>query len=236
MHIRVKRDMDAHVENASADALEEFDRIDISDLLDDLEDERDRHDDDALLALHRYLEERAPAGSFDLSGLDGFLAGLAAGRNIVPMSEWLPLVWNGAEPEFESVEEVDMLLAAIRSRLHQICCNVLEGGHVSILRSGPDGEVLAGGWARGFLKAVRLRADEWTPAFSEKPGLQLLFPILVLAADDGWLEVLSSDTFIRPWPPAPELLVGDGVPWCVECFPEYWRYQSPGARQQPLRR
>ncbi len=36
----------------------------------------------------------------DLSELDGFLAGLVAGPEIVPREEWLAEVWDNEEPDY----------------------------------------------------------------------------------------------------------------------------------------
>jgi uncharacterized protein len=46
------------------------------------------------------LSDRAPEDSMGLSDLDGFLAGIVVGPELVMPSEWLPVVWGGAEPAF----------------------------------------------------------------------------------------------------------------------------------------
>jgi uncharacterized protein len=62
------------------------------------------------------LSDRAPEGSMGLSGLDAFLAGIAAGPELVMPSEWLPVVWGGGEPAFGSVEEASTVLGTIMAR------------------------------------------------------------------------------------------------------------------------
>jgi hypothetical protein len=53
--------------------------------------------------LDKYLRsERAPPRCMWISQLDGFLTGVAAGPERVPVSEWLPLIWGGAEPTFRN--------------------------------------------------------------------------------------------------------------------------------------
>ena len=58
-------------------------------------------------ALDDYLvSDRAPHDSMGVSELDGFLTGIVAGPELITPSEWLPVIWGGAEPEFETEEEM----------------------------------------------------------------------------------------------------------------------------------
>ena len=59
------------------------------------------------------MSDRAPDDSMGLSNLDGFLTGLIVGPELVQPSEWLPVVWAGAEPEFESEAEMRAVLGTI---------------------------------------------------------------------------------------------------------------------------
>jgi len=59
------------------------------------------------------LSDQAPLDSMGLSDLDGFLTGLVVGPETIMPSEWLPLVWGGEVPEFESTEQAQTILAAI---------------------------------------------------------------------------------------------------------------------------
>ena len=56
-------------------------------------------------ALDDYLmSDHAPDDSMGLSDLDGFLTGVVVGPELILPSEWLPVIWGGAEPEFETAE------------------------------------------------------------------------------------------------------------------------------------
>ena len=59
------------------------------------------------------LSDRAPEDSMGLSDLDGFLAGVVVGPELVMPSEWLPRVWGGEEPAFESIDEARSILGTI---------------------------------------------------------------------------------------------------------------------------
>jgi uncharacterized protein len=65
------------------------------------------------------MSDRAPEDSMQLSDLDGFLAGIAIGPELIMPSEW-PVIWGNAEPEFESMEEAQRILSAIMGRYNEI--------------------------------------------------------------------------------------------------------------------
>jgi len=48
-----------------------------------------------------------------LSDLDGFLTGIVVGPELILPSEWLPVIWGGAEPEFETEAEMRTVLGTI---------------------------------------------------------------------------------------------------------------------------
>ena len=58
-------------------------------------------------ALDDYLmSDHAPDDSMGLSDLDGFLTGIVVGPELILPSEWLPVIWGGEEPEFETEDEM----------------------------------------------------------------------------------------------------------------------------------
>jgi yecA family protein len=58
-------------------------------------------------ALDDYLlSDHAPGDSMGLSDLDGFLTGIVVGPELILPSEWLPVIWGGEEPEFETETEM----------------------------------------------------------------------------------------------------------------------------------
>ena len=66
------------------------------------------------------MSDRAPKNCMQLSDLDGFLAGIAIGPELIMPSEWAPVIWGGAEPEFESIDEAQRILNAIMGRYNEI--------------------------------------------------------------------------------------------------------------------
>jgi uncharacterized protein len=72
-----------------------------------------------------------------LSDLDGFLTGVVVGPELIPPSEWLPLIWGGDEPEFETEDEI--VLGTIMDRYNEIA---------ACFNSDPDASTQSSGRGR----------------------------------------------------------------------------------------
>ena len=125
----------------------------------------------------------APAGCMDLSELDGFLAGLVAGPDVVPREEWLAEMWDNEEPDYDDEAEQEAVVQAIFDRYAAIESG-LEAtplGYTAILWQDEAGTTVAEDWAAGFMQAVTLRAQAWQPALADEDASMLLIPIASLA-------------------------------------------------------
>ncbi len=72
-------------------------------------------------ALDDYLmSDLAPEDSMGLSHLDGFLTGIVIGPELIPPSEWLPALWGGVDPEFQTEVEMRTVLGTIMGRYNEI--------------------------------------------------------------------------------------------------------------------
>ena len=66
------------------------------------------------------LSDRSPPECMDVSQLDGFLAGLIIGPEIIAPSEFLPVIWGGDEPSFADAAEADLVMRSILGRYNEI--------------------------------------------------------------------------------------------------------------------
>jgi uncharacterized protein len=64
--------------------------------------------------------ENAPEDSMLLSDLDGFLTAVAIGPELIKPSEWLPVIWRGESPSYETVEQAEFITGQILARYNQI--------------------------------------------------------------------------------------------------------------------
>lgn len=183
--------------------------------------------------LDEYLmSDHAPDDCMGLSDLDGFLTGIVVGPELILPSEWLPVIWGGEQPKFETEDEMRMVLGTIMGRYNQIVTyfNANAEEFDPIFWEGPKGEVIASDWAGGFLDAVALRADAWKSLLEDDDVGMLMVPLLVLNGD---LELdyneHDEDEFLAEAP--------DIIRMCVAGIQEFWkRHHRRPARSADRRR
>jgi uncharacterized protein len=175
-------------------------------------------------ALDEYLmSDHAPDDSMGLSDLDGFLTGIVVGPELILPSEWLPVIWGGADPEFETDDEMRTVLGTIMGRYNEIaaCFSRNLNECDPIFWEGSDGETIASDWAGGFLDAVALRPDSWKPLMDDDDAGTLMVPLLLLNGDIAFNDSMGDeDDFLAEVP--------DMLPTWVAGIHEFWRnYQKP---------
>jgi uncharacterized protein len=168
------------------------------------------------------LSDAAPPQSMGLSDLDGFLAGIAIGPELILPGEWLPAIWGGEEPRFGDREQAQAIHTAILGRYNQILHTLAtDPGHfVPLFWEDPEGIVIAADWAEGFLDAVRLRLEAWNPLFQDPEESILLFPILALCGDPEGKNLIAMDDAQKKatFEQCPEL-----IPLSVAGIYRFWR-------------
>jgi uncharacterized protein len=184
-------------------------------------------------ALDDYLmSDHAPDDSMGLSDLDGFLTSIVVGPELIKPSEWLPVIWGGGEPEFETEAEMRTVLGTIMGRYNEIiaCLDSEPENFEPIFMEGPEGEVIASDWAAGFLDAVSLRTKAWKPLIEHDQAGIMILPILLLNGD-AELDVdrdsvIDEDEFLAEVP--------DIIPACVAGIHEFWK--NNGTLRKPRSR
>jgi uncharacterized protein len=176
-----------------------------------------------LEALDQFLmSDASPEDCMQLSDLDGFLTGIAVGPELIVPSEWLPAIWGGDEPVFESIEQAQTVIGTIMGRYNEIlrALSTDPEGYEPVFWEGADGEVIAADWAEGFVDAVRLRPEAWRPLLEDREALVMLMPILALCGDSegGSPFELDPEEDADLLAQAPEL-----IPACVAGIDGFWK-------------
>jgi uncharacterized protein len=164
-----------------------------------------------------------------LSDLDGFLTGPVVGPELIMPSKWLPLVWGGDEPEFDTVDAANAILGTIMGRYNEIVAgfDTDPEGFDPIFLGGPEGEVIVTDWAAGFMDAAILRNKARTPILEHEDSRVVMLPLLVLGADE------ERPLFNEAPLPEDEMekLLADGAEVIMEAVPaiyEFWQARTGG--------
>jgi uncharacterized protein len=180
------------------------------------------------------MSDASPEDCMQLSDLDGFLTGIAIGPELIVPSEWLPAIWGGDEPAFESIEQAQTVVGTIMGRYNEIlrALSTDPETYAPLFWEGPDGEVIAADWAEGFVDAVRLRPEAWRPLLEDREALVMLMPILALCGDaeGGSPLELDPEEDADLLAQAPEL-----IPACVAGIDGFWKERRGRPKAGPGR-
>ncbi len=120
--------------------------------------------------LHTFLSSpQRPKGTLTYPQLAGFLFGMANGPELIPPSEWIPLVFNDQEGRYETLGEAEQVLQAMMA-LYNECCRTQPEGRAPLppgceIRPQPldnlaDDAPLSQ-WAQGFSMGYDYLEDVW---------------------------------------------------------------------------
>ena len=175
---------------------------------------------------------RAPEACMDLSELDGFLAGLAVSPEPVPPDEWLPMVWDDEDPEFEDKAEADLILGTMFARYNEITegLDSDESGYDPVYWQDATGRTVVEDWSVGFMRAVGMRREAWEGVLETADGAKLFIPIVAVASLSS-PDIDPEDIGISA-PDMDELLAhADTVlAACVVGLHAFWRERSSTTR------
>ncbi len=105
-----------------------------------------------------------------LEELDGFVAGIVVCPEMIPPSEWLPVVWGIEDDEeagvFETLDHANRVLALVMGHYNHIARSMSDGSRdysPLITEDRRTGEILWELWIEGFERAAKLRPTAWLP-------------------------------------------------------------------------
>jgi uncharacterized protein len=126
------------------------------------------------------LSDRAPDTCMRPAEVDGFVTGIAVSPDMIPPSDWLPVIWGGGEPEFKSIEETSRVLSLVLRHHSNIRLTLdrTPEAYQPVLLDSSTGQTTAEDWARGFFAAVTLRGASWA-ALLVPEQFGLIAPIAV---------------------------------------------------------
>ena len=101
--------------------------------------------------------------------LDGFVAGILVSPEMIPPSDWLPLVWNsegGSDPVFEDLAHANKVMGLVMEYYNQVALALFEqpDSYAPLFPVDTrNDDVIWEVWIEGFDKAAKLRPQAWLP-------------------------------------------------------------------------
>lgn len=108
-----------------------------------------------------------------LGTLDGFLAGVIVCPELIPPSEWLPLIWGEEAPVFDNQDQAQGILDLIMEHYNDVIRQLDRGRYCPVYHLDLDDTAFWEIWIEGFWQAMVLRPEAWASlAESEDEDLQ----------------------------------------------------------------
>ena len=174
--------------------------------------------------LERFLDfDALSRDALNISSLHGFFTALASSPSLVPLSRWMPVVWGGEEPIFDSEEEAGLVVELL-VRFYNSISETLEKNPKEFLpllyEEDYDGKpyMTARDWCEGFSHGVGLSAADWEPLIEDKEARALLTPIVAFTSADAMADVLQA-----PGRKVDRETLMDFLPLSAVAIYEYWR-------------
>src|ERR1700730_13824735 len=133
----------------------------------------------------------------NLEQLDGFLAALICGPEIVRPSEYLPVIFGSdmvLDDSFGSQSVLQDFLSLIMRHWNVIADTLDSGGvFLPLLLEDENGISRANDWATGFLRGMEFHKETWAALLNDEDHGGWLVPIFALATEH------SPDPAMRPY-------------------------------------
>ena len=173
------------------------------------------------------MSDRTPDTCMRPAEVDGYLTGIAVSPDMIPPSDWLPVIWGGGEPEFTGIEEASRVLGLVlrhHSNIRLMLDKTPEAYQPALLDSS-TGQTTAEDWAKGFFAAVTLRGASWAALLGPE-HFGLIAPIAVHWSNQEGLPLVpgSAECIAEIQERAVGLL-----PAAVIAIDQFWKGRRKGA-------
>ena len=128
-------------------------------------------------ALRAFLEHPSrPAGTLTYHALQGFLFTVVSAAEVIPASEWLPIIFAGEDIDYASVEQAEAVIGQIMTLSNTINAAVRDPPTLLPADCPLRGDVLANfaddaplaHWSRGFLRGHQWLEELWEETVPEE--------------------------------------------------------------------
>lgn len=131
-----------------------------------------------------FLQSCKGGKAMNVEQLDGFFAALIAGPEAVMPSEYDREVFGGEMSdacEFSSLEEAKEILGLMMRHWNTIVGTLLKGEvYAPLLLKDESGMAYGNDWARGFMRGMHMRHDDWAELVNDEEHGGCLVPMFIL--------------------------------------------------------
>lgn len=135
----------------------------------------------------------------DFEAMDGLLAALIVGPELVMPSEYLPAIFGGELPDenaFADEAQANDILSLIMRQSNSIAASFqCEGLYLPwVLETPKAGRRVAQRWCEGFMRGVALRQSSWSVLIQDESEVGAIVPMALLAGqiDPKWVQKPAS--------------------------------------------
>ena len=151
-----------------------------------------------LEALETWFQTVEPPGHCrDVSMMNGFLTGLAAGPVFLLPNDWMWHVIGDHEKRAFIGNKIQAVIDTIVDHYNLIAHQLARGSYFPVLMRTEEGEVLIEDWADGFFGAMQLTLKGWAPLFEAKATGEPIMAILLHCTKSELVANVSA-TFPKP--------------------------------------
>ena len=150
-----------------------------------------------------------------LSELSGYLAGVVTCPELIPPSEWLPIIWGEEPPLFEDENHAQQIMKLVMDFYNDTIKQLDSGYYTPIYGIDFDDTTIWESWIEGFVAALALRIDSWLPYLeSDDEDIQTATVLMFRLAE--------MTLAVEPQPGIPELdeeledMAADLIPYSLQ--------------------
>jgi uncharacterized protein len=126
--------------------------------------------------------------SMNLEQIDGFLAAVISGPEEIPESEYLRAIWGDDIVNEDTFAAQPLLreFVSLLKRHRDFILQTLQSDEVftPLMLEDEQGEFRGNDWAKGFMRGMELRREDWAQLLDDDEYGGSLVPILALAYED----------------------------------------------------
>ena len=186
-------------------------------------------DEDEIGWLHGFLEsDTVPDAAMSLEMLDGFFTALIVSPEVVLPSEYMPEIWGGDGPVYDSLEQAEHVLTLLMRHWNSIAGALGDREPSAPLLA--SSEMRAQEWASGFMRGVSLRMETWDRHLAGDETLTTFLGhilVLTLSREDAAEEGVTPEERAR---------MVESLPLAVLGLHLFWREDAGDERRPQARR